>query len=155
MIRFYSLFVTDDDLLSSPYIQKFNLFHDITLQRGHEETVNFLLQTPLTPAQSNKLNIISDPQSLEIKDTEVKTYKHQSLISITLIPKEVGSARIGITFPQSESLHGDQLKNLPARFISTPCDKVHQTPFTYSPKKGVVSSHVTPNSYIEKKVPTR
>ena len=138
MIRFYSLFISNDDLLASPLIQKFNLFHDLNLRLGQKETVNFLLQTPLTPMQCKKLNIISDPNSVEILDTEVKTYKYQTLISVTLIPKELGSARIGLAFPQSEGLHEERLKHLPARFEAIPCSKIHQTTAAYQPTRSTV-----------------
>ena len=139
MIRFYSLFITDDDLLASPFIQKFNLFHDINLQRGSEETVNFLLQTPLTQTQCKKLNIISDPHSIDILETEVKSFRHQTLISIRLIPKEVGSARIGIAFPQSETLHDEKMNSLPSRFVSMPCENIQKSASEYKPSRSTVS----------------
>ncbi|MCA9360856.1 hypothetical protein H6789_02455 [Candidatus Nomurabacteria bacterium] len=125
MIRFYSLFITDDDLLASPYVRRFNFFHDITLHRGETETVNFLLQTPLTSEQSKQLNIISDPSSINVLDVETKSFRHQSLVTVTLVAKEVGSIKIGLAFPQSASLHRERMQKLPSPLVSVPCSKIH------------------------------
>ena len=125
MIRFYSLFATDDNLLSSPYIRKLNLCHDITVNRGEEETVNFLLQTPLTKKQAEELNIIFDPLAVNVTDVEIKTFKQQSLVTINLIPREVGSHKIGLAFPQSKVAHLEKMNHLPSPLVSTPCQKIH------------------------------
>jgi hypothetical protein len=124
MIRFYSLFATDDNLLSSPYVRKLNLFHDITVSRGEEETVNFLLQVPLTKKQAEELNIIFDPLAINVTSVEIKTYKQQSLVTITLIPREVGSHKIGLAFPQSRTAHREKMNHLPSPLVSTPCQKI-------------------------------
>lgn len=126
MIRFYSLFITDDDLLASPYVRRLNFFHDITLHRGATETVNFLLQTPLTTEQSKQLNIICDPMSVSILDVEAKSFRHQSLVTVTLIPREIGSIKIGLAFPQSEALHKEKMQKLPSPLVSIPCNKIHK-----------------------------
>ena len=125
MIRFYSMFVTDSNILSSPYIRKLNLFHDISVDRGQEETINFLLQTSLTKDQAKELNVIFDPLAINITDVKVKAYKHQSLVTITLIPREVGSHKIGLAFPQSKVAHREKMKSLPSPLISTRCQKIH------------------------------
>lgn len=124
MIRFYSLFVTDDELLASPYIRRFNVFHDLTLNRGKTETVNFLLQTTITPKQNELLNVIYDPLTLSILNVDVKTFNHQTLITVTLTPKELGSVRIGFSVPQSETLHKSILKKLPSPLTTVPCIKL-------------------------------
>lgn len=126
MIRFYSLFVTDDNLLASPYVRRFNVFHDLTLHRGATETVNFLLQSPLTEKQEEQLNLIFDPHALEILDVEVKSFKHQSLITATVIPKEIGSIKLGFAFPQTEPLHQHRLRNIHSPLTSVPYTKIHQ-----------------------------
>jgi hypothetical protein len=118
MIRFYSLFISDDNLLASPYSQKFNFFHDVSLRRGVEETVNFLLQTVLSTEQENNLNVIFDPLSLNILNVEVKSFKKQTIVAISLIPNEVGSVKIGIALPQSTSLHEEKINNLPSPLVS-------------------------------------
>jgi len=125
MIRFYSLFVADDNLISSPYVRKLNLFHDITVNRGEEETVNFLLQTPLTKNQAQDLKIIFDPLTVNVTDVGIKTYRHQSLVTITLIPREVGSHKIGLAFPQSKLAHQEKMDNFPSPLVSTACRKIH------------------------------
>lgn len=126
MIRFYSLFISDDNLLASPYSQKFNFFHDVSLQRGVEETVNFLLQTALSPEQENNLNIIFDPLSLNILNVEVKSFKNQTIVAVSLIPNEIGTAKIGIALPQSTSLHEEKINNLPSPLVSMPCKSIEQ-----------------------------
>lgn len=125
MIRFYSLFVTDDNLLASPYVRRFNTFHDITLHRGVSETINFLLQTELTPAQYEQLNIIYDPITISLQKIEVKAFKHQSLITVTLIPKEIGSIRIGFAFPQTGKLHSDRMKKLASPLTTVSCNSLN------------------------------
>lgn len=127
MIRFYSLFVTDDNLLASPYIRRFNTFHDLTLHRGVTETINFLLQTPLTPQQYEQLSIIYDPLTLNLQKVEVKRYQHQSLITVTVIPKELGSVRIGFAFPQAKQTHRDSLKKLTSSpLMAVPCSSLQE-----------------------------
>jgi hypothetical protein len=121
MIRFYSLFVTDDNLLASPYVRRFNVFHDLTLHRGVTETVNFLLQSPLTEEQYKQLNIIYDPHTVSVEHVDVRTFKHQSLITVTLVPKELGSIKVGFAFPQTDNLHHARMKKMPSPLTSVPC----------------------------------
>ena len=137
MIRFYSLFITDDDLLASPYVRRLNFFHDITLHRGATETVNFLLQTPLTSEQGKQLNIICDPTAVSILDVEVKAFRHQSLVTLTLVPREIGSIKIGLAFPQSAQLHKDKMDNLPPPLVSIPANSIHRV----SAKQNVKQNH--------------
>lgn len=126
MIRFYSLFVTDDNLLASPYVRRFNVFHDLTLHRGATETINFLLQTPITTEQFKHLNVIYDPLTLSLQKIEVRPYKHQSLITVTVIPKELGSVKIGFAFPQTEPLHQTRMSKISSPFTSVPYNKINQ-----------------------------
>jgi hypothetical protein len=120
MIRFYSLFVTDDELLASPYVRRFNVFHDLTLHRGKTETVTFLLQTSLTDKQHDQLNVIYDPLQLSVEEVEVKPYQHQTLITVKITPKELGSIRLGFAFPQSEQLHRARMKKIHSPLASVP-----------------------------------
>lgn len=126
MIRFYSLFVTDDELLASPYVRRFNVFHDLTLHRGKAETVTFLLQTTISPKQHEHLNVIFDPVQLSIQKVDVKPFEHQTLITVELIPKELGSIRIGFAFPQSEQLHNARMKKIHSPLTSVPCMQLEE-----------------------------
>jgi len=110
MKRFYSLFVTNDTLLASPYINQFNIRHDLTLQCGVPETVNFLLQTPLTAHQFAQLQVLYDPLQLCFKLIDMKSFKHQSLITVEIIPKELGTVRIGFAFPETRQQGSDSPK---------------------------------------------
>jgi hypothetical protein len=121
MIRFYSLFVNDEKVVPSPYSQRFNPFHDLTLRRGETETVNFLLQTSLTAEQYEKMNVLFDPEVLDVKQISVRSFSHQTLVTATLSPKQSGSLRIGFAFPQSPHLHRTHLKRVLSPFISLPC----------------------------------
>ena len=121
MIRFYSLFVTDDDLLASHYVRRFNLFHDLTVHRGKTETVTFLMQTGLTEKQYENLNVIFDPAALHLEKIDIKSYKHQTLLTVTLTPKEIGSVRIGFAFPQAQKLHRERLHSIPSPLTTMPC----------------------------------
>lgn len=125
MIRFYSLFVVDDELLASPFVQRFNVFHDLTLQRDAEETVNFLLQQSITPEQYEKLQLIYDPHTLTILDVAVKSFKHQSLLTVTLIPKELGSIKIGFAYPQTAQLHHDRMKHIHSPLTAVSFQSLH------------------------------
>lgn len=129
MIRFYSLFVTDDDLLASPYIRRFNIFHDLTLHRGATETVNFLLQSPITKKQEEELSIIYDPHALQLQHVETKPFKHQTLVTVKLVPKELGSLRIGLAIPQTEPLHHSRLSRIHSPLTTVSSKKINeQTP---------------------------
>jgi hypothetical protein len=121
MIRFYSLFVTDDELLASPYIRQFNIFHSPTVHLGETERVTFLLQTTISPEQHEELNIIFDPLQINAQKIDVKTFEHQTLITVDLIPKEIGSIRLGFAFPQSDKLHQARTEKIPSPLISVPC----------------------------------
>ena len=124
MIRFYSLFVTDDELLASPYVRRFNVLHDLTLNRGKTETVNFLLQTTITPEQIKELKVIYDPLSIDISNIDVRPFKHQTLVTVDLAPKELGSVRIGFSVPQSKPLHKTNLRKVDSPLTSVPCIKL-------------------------------
>jgi hypothetical protein len=100
MIRFYSLFVTSDELLASPYVRRFSGAHDLTLTLNESETVNFLLQTPLPKDRKHELSVIYDPVTLELVKVRTHRYRHQTLVTVTLIPKELGSMRIGFSLPR-------------------------------------------------------
>mgnify|MGYP001181472543 CR=1 FL=1 len=126
MIRFYSLFVTDNNLLASPFVGRLNLFHDLTLHLDREESVNFLLQTRLTTEQCSELNIIFDPLSVKVSNVETKQFRHQTLVTVTLIPREIGSLKLGLAFPQSKEAHAEKMGNLPSTLVSTPCRHIHQ-----------------------------
>lgn len=143
MIRFYSLFVTDENLLASPYVRRLNFFHDVTLHRGVTETVNFLLQTPLTNEQSKQLNIICDPLSVSIVDVEAKSFKHQSLITVTLIPREIGSIKVGLAFPQSANLHKEHMRQLKSPLVSLPCSTIHQEALSHKSEPSKVEKLAT------------
>jgi hypothetical protein len=126
MIRFYSLFVVDDNILASPYVRRFNVFHDITLHRGVAETVNFLLQQPLSEEQFGKLSVIYDPHTMTVEKVDVKTFKHQSLLTVTLTPKELGSVRVGFAFPQTETLHQTRLKDIHSPLTTVSCRTINE-----------------------------
>jgi hypothetical protein len=119
MIRFYSIFISDDDLFTSPYVHRLNFFHDVTLSLGKSQTIHFLLQAPLTVRQEEMLEIINDPLSLELEKVDIKTYKHQTIVSVTVRPKEIGTAKIGLAYPQSEPLYKKQMSGLPSKFKTT------------------------------------
>lgn len=121
MIRFYSLFVTDKNILASPYIRRFNVLHDLTVHRGEKETVTFLLQTSITKKQFEKLNVIYDPTAIEINKIDIKSFKHQTLLTVELTPKALGSVRIGFAFPQTEKLHTDRMQSIPSPLTAFPC----------------------------------
>lgn len=120
MIRFYPLFVTDDKLLSSPYIKNFNHFHGTTLQRGQIETLNFLIQTHLSKEQCDNINIIYDQLNFNLDKVQVKSYKHETVISISILPKEIGSMKIGFEIPETKKPTGFHLRKIPLPLAKVP-----------------------------------
>lgn len=100
MTRFYSLFVTSDEQLASPYIRRFSTLHDISLRLGTVEKVHFLLQTKISPAQKKKLEIIYDESQLTLHQVQVDVFHHQTLITAHMTPKELGVLRVGFTYPE-------------------------------------------------------
>lgn len=128
MIRFYPLFVTDNELLASPYIKNFNLFNGITLQRGHLETVNFLIQTHLTSKQCDNLNIIYDQLNLHLDKVQIKPYKHQTVVSVSIIAKEIGSMKIGLEIPEEKPTRGFHLSKVPLPLAKVPYSRLKNLP---------------------------
>jgi hypothetical protein len=133
MIRFYSLFVTDEKIFTSPFVRRFNPFHDLTIHRGKTETLHFLLQTSLTDEQFQHMNILFDPHNLEIKKIKVKAYSQQTILTVHLVPKEIGSHKIGIAFPQSPKLHEAHLKRISSPFLAVPCTQFVEPNFSLEP----------------------
>lgn len=105
MNRTYSLFVTDDELLASPYVRRFNYLHDLTLHLGQTEDVNFLLQVSLSAQQRKQLRVSYDHASLELCSVTVISYERQTLVTARIIPKELGTIRIGFTYPEERERH--------------------------------------------------
>jgi len=128
MIRFYSLFITDDQLLASPYIRRFNKLHDITLNLRKKEIVNFLLQTKLNPEQKKQLHVIYDPMEIAISKIDIKTFEHQTLLSVSLTPKELGSVRIGFSIPILESADQTNPKKFSSPLMTVPCFNLRKSP---------------------------
>lgn len=120
MIRFYSLFVVSDELMASPYIRRFSGMHDITLEVGKTETVNFLLQTTLPKELMEELSVMYDPNSIELTRVEPHWYHHQTLVTVELTPKELGSVRIGFSIPRTakRSKPEDRQENSPLKTVS-------------------------------------
>lgn len=101
MNRTYSVFVTDDELLASPYIRRFNYLHDLTLNLGQAEDINFLLQHPLSKHQRKQLQVQYDQTAITVQSTIVVPYNKQTLVTLRVIPKELGTIRIGLSYPES------------------------------------------------------
>ena len=129
MIRFYSMFVTNDELLVSPYVRDFNVAHDITVHCGKTEVINFLLQTTLTKQEYQKLNVLYDPLAITLKKIDVKSYHHETLVTVELIPKELGVLKIGFAVPQTKALHRDRLRKLSSPLTAIKCTKLHQNSY--------------------------
>ena len=134
MIRFYSMFVTDNELLVSPYVCDFNTSHDLTVHRGKTEVINFLLQTTLTENQYKKLSILYDPFSVTVNQIDVRSFHHETIITVELIPKEIGTVKIGFAVPQSVELHRDRLKKLASPLTAIKCNKLHQNSYSSAVK---------------------
>ncbi len=109
MKRFYSLFVTDDKLLSSPYIRRFNFLNDLTVNIGQTEKIRFLLQAPLSEKQRQQLEVHYDPASVLVDHMKVEGFPHQTLVTLTLIPKELGTVSIGFSYPDAKPTRSERV----------------------------------------------
>jgi hypothetical protein len=94
--------------------------HGTTLHRGETELVNFLIQTNLTPDQCNNLQVIYDELSLNINSIQIRTYKFQTIVSVSITPKEIGSLRIGFEIPKQSLATGYHLRKIPLPLVKIP-----------------------------------
>lgn len=101
MQRSYTLFVTHDELLASQSIGRFKYLYDLTLRLGSRETVNFLLQERLSERQRESLEVTFDPFEIELASIRVTPYHHQTLVTVELQPKELGTIRLRFTYPDN------------------------------------------------------
>lgn len=127
MIRYYSLFVTDDKLLTSPYINQSNISHDVVVHRGQVETVNFLLQTPLSKEQKDSLTVKHDSLALTVNNFKVKVFSHQTLVTVNLIAKEIGVTKIGFSFSKAEKPLGFHQKTVSLSKINKIKNRINNT----------------------------
>lgn len=104
MKRTYTLFVTNDELLASPYVRRFNFLYDLTLHLGQTEEVNFLLQEPLTKKQQDGLQLSYDTMSLDISRLKIIPFRYQTLITAHIVPKEIGTVRVEFSYPQAVAI---------------------------------------------------
>lgn len=102
MIRFYSIFVATEDLMSSPFIHDFSSQHDLTLRRGQPEIVNFLLQQRMDDSMRDQIYVAYEPASLELRSVDVALFPKQTLLTAHITPLEIGSHKIGFSFPVGE-----------------------------------------------------
>lgn len=121
MTRFYSLFVSSDEQLASPYIRRFASLHDISLRLGTEEKVHFLLQTKLQQKQKADLEVIFDETQIDVHSIDVDVFQHQTLITARITPKELGMLRIGFTYPETNR------RSLPRRLLSKHSPLTHRS----------------------------
>lgn len=128
MIRFYPLFVIDKSLLVSPYLHEFNVLRGTTIERGKTETVNFLIQTKLNAEQCKKLSVIYDKLDLTIDSIEVNPFRYQSIISVKLKAKEIGSIKIGFEIPDLKPNPRLSLKKINLPLLKIPYLKLKAKP---------------------------
>ena len=123
MIRFYSVFVTCDEIMSSPYIRELSGAHDFTLRLGEPEIVNFLLQYRIPTHLQDQLCVIYEPDLLHLERIDTERFENQTLITVSVTPKEMGSMKIGFTFPttkQSKRMSDRKLRRLYFDSVNTP-----------------------------------
>ena len=99
MLLTYSVLVTDEELLISPEINELRRAYDITLGVNQPTITNFLLQHPLSEEEAQYVHMIYDRDTLETDRLYIERYTKQSLFSVELTAKELGSQIIQIFVP--------------------------------------------------------
>jgi hypothetical protein len=99
-----------------------------TIERGKTETVNFLIQTKLNAEQCKKLSIIYDKLDLTVESIEVNPFKYQSIISVKLKAKEIGSIKIGFEIPDLKPNPRFSLKKINLPLLKIPYTKLKAKP---------------------------
>lgn len=100
MEKYYTLFVATHELIKSPAIHMYQRLHDVTLFAGTEKTVTFRLPTRFRWLYTRSVELEFEPSVLDIVSVRTKRRVEGltsfMIVSITIIPKEVGSTSLGI-----------------------------------------------------------
>ncbi len=99
MLRTYSIFATNQELLASPYVRALSRAHDVTLRVGEEEVINFLVQQRLSVEDEGQVYLLYDPQTLDCLTVHIERFAKQTLITLRMIAREMGSLKLGLSVP--------------------------------------------------------
>ena len=103
MEKFYSLFIANQELYTSPLIHQFAKKHHHTLSIGTPQTIIFELNTYVASRRYTDICLVYNTNMLEV--TKAELYEKQgrfvtkTFITIDVIPLEMGSTTLGITTP--------------------------------------------------------
>ncbi len=71
--------------------------------------------------------MIFNPSTMQVNNVQIRTFKKQTLVTVSIVAKETGSVKLGIAFPQSAVEHQKQLDNLPTSLTTTTCSNIERS----------------------------
>lgn len=121
MEKFYTLFIANHELYTSPFVHQFAKKHHYTLSLGIPQKISFEINTYLISARNADICLVYNTNMLEMHTATLSDkpgrFMTKTLVTINLTPLEFGSTSIGVTTPvlaQTYSLN--IFYPLPARF---------------------------------------
>ena len=109
METFYSLFNVTRELLTCRAIFRYSKKHDHTLEVGKEEIITFALPDNLNEREQNDICLGFNPEMVDIKAACILPNPDQdpthTNLTITLVARDIGSTKIGITTPYKAATH--------------------------------------------------
>ena len=103
METFYTLFIATRELLTCRDIFCYGTKHDLTLEVGKEKVLTFPLPDNLTAREQAEICLGFNPEMVTVTSAIV-TYNPDQFpshadLTITIVPRDIGSTKIGITTP--------------------------------------------------------
>ncbi len=103
MEKFYTLFIANQELYTSPLVYQFAKKHHHTLRLGESQVISFELNTYLISARYSEICLVYNINMLEITTATLAEkrgrFGTKTTVTVTIIPREFGSTTIGVTTP--------------------------------------------------------
>lgn len=102
MIRTYTILSTNNEMMTSPYINGLKRTFDIALTANEPKVVNFLFQFPITADEAKNIEAIYDNEMIELSNLYIECFSNQTLASAIITAKDVGSFNFSFSMPFKE-----------------------------------------------------
>ena len=103
MEKFYTLFIANQELYTSPLVYQFAKKHNYTLLIGEPQVIIFELNTYLTSARYSDICLVYNTNMLDMTSATLSEeqghFRTKTIITMHIIPREFGSTSIGVTTP--------------------------------------------------------
>lgn len=103
MEKFYSLFIANEELYTSPLVYQYAKKHHHSLSLGVPEVLVFELNTYLITARYSEICLVYNTNMLEINAAEITEkpgrFITKTIVTINVTPREIGSTTLGVTTP--------------------------------------------------------